>query len=200
MRDEHALLAAYKSTGDLRALGKLYEPYMPLLYGVCFNYFQDQAKSEDAVMQIFESLITKLREHEVTHFKSWLYTLARNHCLMQLRKEQRVTMVAIDDLESRGEALSSQSGSAVNWTDDAWGDPYEKSSKAWLEKNLVELENCMISLPQEQQECVRLFFLEQRCYQEIADQLNFTMKQVKSYIQNGKRNLKLCMERKGYGK
>ncbi len=95
--EEQKLLVSYRETGELHLLGKLYEPYMPLLYGLCFKYYKDEAKSEDAVMQIFESLIKKLRVHEVSNFKSWLYTLARNHCLMDLRSANRINTVDIDD-------------------------------------------------------------------------------------------------------
>src|SRR5690606_24547652 len=84
---ETAWLQEFYETGDLEVLGKLYEPYMFLIFGLCLKYLKDTSKSEDAVMQIFESLIKKLRIHRVENFKAWLYTVARNHCLMQLRVE-----------------------------------------------------------------------------------------------------------------
>lgn len=86
--NEKELLAYYKRTGAVETLGKLYTPYMSLLYGVCFKYLQDRDRSQDAVMQIFEQLIEKLRVHEVDNFKSWLYVYARNYCLMELRKNK----------------------------------------------------------------------------------------------------------------
>src|SRR5690606_1040135 len=152
---------------------KLYEPYMPLLYGVCFRYFNDKEQSEDAVMIIFESLIEKLKVFEVTHFKSWLYTLTKNHCLMELRRANKTTLTELDE----------------NIIDDSG------KFDAITEKKLQVMESCLETLSIEQQTCIRLFYLEQKCYQEIAELTGYNMNKVKSYLQNGKRNLKICMEK-----
>lgn len=177
MRDEKHLINEYKRTGNLQVLGKLYEPYMPLLYGVCFRYFNDKEQSEDAVMIIFESLIEKLKVHEVTHFKSWLYTLTKNHCLMELRRANKNTLTELD------ENIVDESG----------------KFDAHTEKKLQIMESCLETLSIEQQTCIRLFYLEQKCYQEIAEQTGYDLNKVKSYLQNGKRNLKICMEKSSYG-
>ncbi|WP_245826882.1 RNA polymerase sigma factor [Parapedobacter luteus] len=180
MLDERRLLEEYRKTGELQLLGRLYEPYMPLVYGLCFKYFKDEAKSEDAVMQIFESLITKLRVHEVTNFKSWLYTLARNHCLMDLRTANRVSTVDIDDYIVESDTFLHQ----------------QHSGEQIPEERLALMESCLKELNEEQQRCIRLFYLEQRCYKEVAELTGYDPGKVKSYIQNGKRNLRICMERK----
>lgn len=178
MKDEKELLEAYRKTGELKLLGKLYEPYMPLLYGVCYRYFHDRERSEDAVMGIFESLIVKLRQHEVTNFKSWLYTFVRNYCLMELRKSNRAVMVELED----------------EFADNS------REFDQLTEDRLVLMEECLDTLSAEQSKCIRLFYLEQYCYREIVDLTGYEMSKVKSYIQNGKRNLKICMEKKAYGK
>ena len=188
MKDEKQLLDQYRKSGDLRLLGKLYEPYMPLLYGVCLRYFQDQQRSEDAVMEIFESLVTKLRQHEVTHFKSWLYTLTRNYCLMELRKTGGRVALSLDDVESGNLEAATQAAGEIY--PDADFDPVK-------EDRLVLMESCLAQLSEEQRRCVDLFYLKQMCYRDIADQTGYDMKKVKSYIQNGKRNLKRCMEHAG---
>ena len=180
MQSEQQLLIAYRKTGDLQLLGKLYEPYMPLVYGLCLNHYRDEARSEDAVMQIFESLITKLRIHEVTNFKSWLYTLARNHCLMDLRVAKRMNLVAIEEHLVESDRFLHQ---------------YD-SGEAIPEEQLTLMESCLETLNKEQQQCIRLFYLEQRCYREIAEITGYELNKVKSHIQNGKRNLKICMEQK----
>ncbi len=149
---------------------------MPLVYGLCFKYFRDQAKSEDAVMQIFESLVTKLRQHEVLNFKPWLYTLARNHCLMSIRQTKHITTVEIDE--------------AVEMAHQ-----YDDSDVYFKEDQLNRLDACLNQLSEEQATCVRLFYLQKKYYKEIAELTGFEMSKVKSYIQNGKRNLKICMER-----
>lgn len=180
MHSEPQLLTAYRETGDLQLLGKLYEPYMPLIYGVCLKYYKDAVKSEDAVMQIFESLIDKLRVHEVTHFKSWLYTLARNHCLMDLRTSSRIKTVDIEAHLVESDAFLHQ---------------YDRESTI-PEERLVLMESCLAELNEEQQHCVRLFYLEQKCYKDVSAVTGYEIGKVKSYIQNGKRNLKICMEKK----
>lgn len=177
--EEQKLLAMYRETGDLRVLGKLYEPYMPLIFGVCLKYYKNEARSEDAVMEIFESLITKLRIHQVGNFKSWLYTLARNHCLMDLRTDKRINTVDIDDHLVESDAFLHQ---------------YHKR-EGTSEEQLALMEACLQTLNAEQQTCVRLFYLEQKCYKEVAEITGFDFNKVKSHIQNGKRNLKICMEK-----
>lgn len=176
------MLDTYRKTGDLHLLGKVYEPYMPLLYGVCYKYYGKQTESEDAVMQIFEELVDKLRIHEVSNFKSWLYTFARNHCLMDLRRKKRVVMVDMDDESFVEGRLFDQ-------------EDMDLSSKQEVEDQLNLMESCLQTLSEEQQTCVRLFYLEQKCYKDIADMTGYELGKVKSYIQNGKRNLKICMER-----
>ena len=179
VQTEQYILKTYRETGNLQLLGKLYEPYMPLIYGLCFKYYRDEARSEDAVMQIFESLITKLRTHEVTNFKSWLYTLARNHCLMDLRSSNRINIVDIDDHLVESDAFLHQHDSGEGIT----------------EEQLALMEACLETLNTEQQTCVRLFYLEQKCYKDVADITGYDLSKVKSHIQNGKRNLKICMEK-----
>jgi len=139
--NEKDLLAHYKTTGDMATLGRLYAPYMSLLYGVCFKYLQDRAASQDAVMQIFEQLVTKLRIHEVDSFKSWLYVLVRNHCLMELRRDKQKTHVDIEDnlLESDRKLL-------------------EHQEEKWTEQDFEKMEACLQDLPEAQAACVKMFF------------------------------------------
>lgn len=181
--NEKELLLQYKATGSLDVLGKLYVPYMSLLYGVCYKYLQEAEQSQDAVMQIFEELIPKLRTHEVDNFKSWLHVYTKNYCLMQLRRDKRRPQVDIEENLFESE----QKLSALN-------------EDRWEEKDFEKLEGCMQTLNFEQEQCVRLFYLEQKCYKDIAEQTGFDLNKVKSAIQNGKRNLKICMENKKNGK
>lgn len=177
---DRELLDKYKASGDLSHLGQLYNRYMHLVYGVCLKYLKDRDQSQDAVMEIFEQLVTKLREHEVDRFKSWLYVTSRNYCLMQLRKskpEIRIEEYMIPDMES--------------------DEQMHPDSEDGLEKDLQKLEACIEGLGEEQKECVRLFFLKKNSYAEIVDKTGHPLKKVKSFIQNGKRNLKICMEANG---
>ena len=174
---DEELISLYKKTDDLAIVGVLYDRYTALTLGVCLKYLKDREESRDAVMQIFEKLIITLKTHQIQVFKGWLYVTARNHCLMQLRSRKGKTMEELSPhlMETGGNGHHEQG--------------------AELEGNLNRLEKCMQSLATEQQECVRLFYLQQKCYREITETTGYDLNKVKSYIQNGKRNLKICMER-----
>lgn len=176
-QDDAALLAQYKRTGNLEVLGVLYNRYMHLVYGVCLNYFKEEEASKDAVMQIFEELILKLKVHEIQNFKSWLHVLTRNHCLMAIRKLSKNNTVSIDDV-------------FVENTDFVHLDIEDTK-----ETQLTVMEKCMETLPEEQKVSVDLFYLQEKCYKEVAEITGYELVKVKSYIQNGKRNLKICIEK-----
>jgi RNA polymerase sigma factor (sigma-70 family) len=170
------LAAQYWQSNDLSVLGELYNRYMDLVYGVCLKYLKEPEDAQDSVMSIFEELVTKLQKHEVDNFKSWLYTLAKNHCLMRLRSEKKKGTVKIaDDLMQSEENLHLQ-------------DVLEK------EANFKHLEYCMAQLANEQRQVIELFYLQGKCYNEIAAQTGMDWNHVRSFIQNGRRNLKICME------
>lgn len=174
-------LAAYKAGGDVSVLGALYEPYMDMIFGVCYQYLRDEAESKDAVMQIFEKLVVDLRHHEVSNFKSWLHTVARNHCLMKLRAAKVTASHGLSD-ETEQEIHQEVT------TDDNMFD---------IEGRLDTLDECLQKLANEQRISIELFYLQDKCYRDIAVETGFEMSKVKSYIQNGKRKLKICIENNG---
>ncbi|MBK8608689.1 MAG: sigma-70 family RNA polymerase sigma factor [Chitinophagaceae bacterium] len=163
----------------MNTLSALYQRYMDLVYGVCLKYFKDQERCKDAVMDIFNELNSKLRQHDVDNFKGWLHVLTRNYCLMQLRSPRNLKTTEFNPVFMYSEQHTHLSNEAL-----------EK------EENFKKLELCLETLPEEQKESVRLFYLESKCYNEIAEITGFDWNKVRSYIQNGKRNLKLCMEEK----
>jgi RNA polymerase sigma-70 factor (ECF subfamily) len=173
------LIQRYKESGDMEVLGVLYSRYMTLVYGVCLKYLKDREQSRDAVMQIFEKLITLLKQHDVGQFRGWLFVTARNHCLMQLRAARGKHFEDISDDFMENAAVLHQ------------------EEEPNMESNLRKLEDCIARLATEQKECVRLFYLQQKCYKEIVQLTGYDDNKVKSYIQNGKRNLKICMEENG---
>jgi len=173
------LVAIFKKTGDINHLSVLYQRYMDLVFGVCLKYFKDGERSKDAVMDIFGELNSKLRVHEVDNFKGWLHVLARNYCLMQLRSPRNLKTTEFNPgFMQSGEETHLDNGILER------------------EGQLQELEDCMETLPEAQKETVKLFYLEQKCYNEIAEITGYDWNKVRSYIQNGKRNLKLCMDKK----
>ncbi len=168
------LLQLYASTDNLKYLGDLYDRYTPMVYAVCLKYLQHEADSQDAVMQIFEKLIVSLRNTEVQQFKSWLYITVKNHCLMQLRSQRR-------------QGYQADSHALEQLVDD---DPHEVAVDRWP---LVE--QGLATLSSEQQQCLQLFYLEQKSYEEVAALTGYELKKVKSHLQNGRRNLKIYVEK-----
>lgn len=162
-------------------LGELYQRYMELVYGVCLKYYKDPETAKDSVMQIFEELVPKLRKHEVENFKPWLHQVAKNHCLMQLRTPKNMKTV-----EFKYELVQSEDNVHLNGV-------LEK------EENFKKLEFCLGTLTNEQRETVKLFYLDGKCYNEIVEITGLEWNQVRSFIQNGRRNLKLCMENEKLG-
>lgn len=170
------LVSLYRKEADLQVLGKLYQRYMDLIYGVCLKYLKDPEAAKDAVINIYEELISKLKQHEVSHFKSWLYTLSRNHCLMQLRKEKGRSTVEIAEKFMQSEEM------------------LHLDSVMEKESQLNSMEKCLEQLSEAQKSCVTLFYLQGKCYNEITELTGIEWNKVRSFIQNGRRNLKLCME------
>ncbi len=177
------LVARYKVTGDGNIVGILFERHTMMVFGICMKYLRNEDEAQDAVMLIFEKLLIDLKKHEVENFKSWLHSVARNHCLMHIRSGK-------SKMEKHKE--------------------YQKDAPVIMEKSFVlhqevendkevmltQLEECMKKLNQQQKETVELFFLKEKSYTEVAEMTGYSMNEVKSYIQNGKRNLANCMNGK----
>ena len=174
---DQELLARFEDDRRNEWLGILLQRYTLLLFGVCMKYMKNEEEARDCVQQIFVKVITELARYRVEYFKSWIYTIARNHCLMRLR-----------DSHGRQTGLSESMLSA-------W-DEEENGSRHWEKEQLLEwMGQALEELGNEQKLCVTLFYLEKRSYQQIVQSTGFTLMQVKSYIQNGKRNLKLLIEK-----
>lgn len=171
-------LAAYRAYGDVSILGALFEPYMDMVFGVCFQYLRDEDESKDAVMQIFEKLVTDLKLHEVSNFKSWLHSVARNHCLMKIRALR----------------VMSVPGSGEIWELDLPVDQASDDDLFKSDRRLDALGPCLQKLTHQQRLTVELFYLQNKCYRDICQETGFEIGKVKSYIQNGKRKLKICIE------
>ena len=150
---------------------------MGLVYGVCLKYFKNPDDAQDAVMQIYEELVVKLRKHDVEKFRPWLHTVARNHCLMALRSRK----LPVEDLTD-----------AVMYSD-SFLHPDNAGDK---EQQLVRMEDCIETLPEAQKEAIRQFYMQEKSYKEIAEQSGEDLGRVRSNIQNGRRNLKNCMDKK----
>ncbi len=173
---DNELLEKFNSDGNNQWLGILLQRYTLLLLGVCMKYLRNEEASKDAVQQIFLKAITELGKYKVAYIKSWLYMIAKNHCLMQLRDKNIFIPV-----EAKNEPAAEESN---------------KQDILAKENTLTLLETTIEELNEEQKTCVTLFYLRKKSYQEIAESTGFSLLQVKSHIQNGKRNLKILVEKK----
>ena len=174
---DEELVSAYKKTGDNLYVGELYERYAHMVFLVSMKYLKDEVESEDAVMHVFEKMLTDLQRYEVRAFKYWVHTVTKNHCFAVLEKRQRLRH-KVDEYQQTAQALvESEPFSHLNGED-------------LKEIQLTQLETALQNLNTEQRTCLELFYLQQKCYKEVAELTGYDIKKVKSYIQNGKRNLK----------
>jgi RNA polymerase sigma-70 factor (ECF subfamily) len=170
------LLELYQQEQQQDVLAQLFLRYNDLIYGTCVKYLGDQEAAKDAVMNIYHELQAKLKNQKIENFKSWLYVVTKNHCLMQLRKNKKLPVT-----DFNGEVMQSEDFSHLEGV-------FEK------ERQLDKLALCMQKLSEEQRHTVRLFYLENKCYHEITATTGFDWNKVRSLVQNGRRNLKICME------
>ncbi|MCP4310459.1 MAG: sigma-70 family RNA polymerase sigma factor [Bacteroidetes bacterium] len=180
-KTDEVLLGLYQKSGNLDLLGELYARHMHLVYGVSLKYLGDPDDARDTTMQIFEKLISELPGQEIRQFKSWLYVLTKNHCLMQIRAKKSNDR-RLDGYKSEVEFMES----------DQEMHPLDREDQS-IEQALKE---CIDKLKAEQKQCIELFYNKKMCYSEISGSLGMTEKKVKSFLQNGKRNLKICLESK----
>lgn len=176
---DQELLQRFYTSHDNKWLGILLQRYTLLLLGVCMKYLKNEEEAKDSVQQVFLKVIAELHKYKVEYFKSWVYMVAKNHCLMKLRDSQGKTPAPLNE-----EQITS---------------PAEEPDKQQLREDERTLELMAVALQElntEQQQCVTLFYLQKKSYQEISETTGFSMMQVKSYIQNGKRNLKILIEKK----
>ncbi len=171
------LVNLYRLKKQQHILAELYLRYSDLLYGTCVKYLGDQEKAKDAVMDIYQELIPKLLHHEVDNFKSWVYVLAKNHCLMYLRRNKKMQTSELNPAFVQSEDFSHLEGLIAK------------------ENRLNRLHICIEQLQEEQKQSVRLFYLDNKCYNEITALTGLDWNKVRSLIQNGRRNLKICMEK-----
>lgn len=174
--DDISLINRFKKSDDRESMGILFERYTFLVYGICMKYLKDEEKSKDAVMEVFEKVMHEIHRHEVTNFSSWLHSVARNYCLMQLRSEKNKD-------EKSGEWQKSELLFMEMAEEMHLNNTNEK------ERQLQQLELAIEQLNNEQKICIQLFYLEEKSYQEVAYITGYDLKKVKSYLQNGKRNL-----------
>lgn len=173
---DEELLEKYRESGDSELFGQLYNRYIPLVYGLCLKYLQDEDKAQDAVMEIFENLMPKITNYEIKVFKTWLYSVVKNHCFHILKANKREMVVDFDSNLMESDDVITLFGDDVD-----------------LEKEDA-LNYCMAKLSEPQRITVTKFFYEELSYVDIVDATGYDLKSVKSYLQNGKRNLKICIE------
>lgn len=172
---DEQLIQRYLQTGENTPVGELYNRYARLVFGVCLKYLKNKDESRDILFGVFEKLLSDLKKYEIRNFKSWLYSYTRNECLMFLRKN-RINTVSTDVFEMPIKVYD------------------EEPEETGREEVLTSLENMMETLTEEQKTCIKLFYIENKSYNDIATETGLSFNQVKSFIQNGKRNLRIKLE------
>jgi RNA polymerase sigma factor (sigma-70 family) len=175
--NDQQLLLSYRDDGNTRWVGELFERYKHLLFGVCLKYLKNREEAKDALMGVFEKLIGDLKNRDVDNFPSWAYTVAKNHCLMALRKQSgQLARMEVYRKQTSGQEQT---------------DPTTLSTQDILEAGLQKLEQAISDLNEDQRICVHMFYIEEKSYKEITEHTGFHLNEVKSHIQNGRRNLKI---------
>ena len=174
------LITSYKSSGDIEHLSVLFDRYIELIFGLCMKYLKNAEESEDRVMEIYELLAVKLNKHNVDHFKSWLFTVSKNHCLEYLRKNNR--------------KLTKEKQAKIMYSEQVFHPDDVRKEIA-----LTQMEKCLLKLPKDQRDCIQLFYLNNKSYNQIVKITGLDWSKLRSYLQNGRRNLKLCMQKNGFG-
>jgi len=175
---DEELLKQFIETSNQEFLGALYTRYIPLVYGLCLKYLRQIEDAEDAVTDIYEELTQKIYKYTIINFKTWLYSVAKNHCFQILRKEKNIIFEEIDAQIMESDNFEHLLNINEN----------EEKEKA--------LNYCLSKLPDTQRKCVEYFFFDGFSYADIVEITDFELIKVKSFIQNGKRNLKICIQKK----
>ena len=180
------LIGKYKASDDSLFYAELFKRYSQFSFLVCMKYLKNEEDSKEVVLEIFEKLLSEIKKHEIQYFKSWLHTVTRNHCLHIFRnKSHKLKHEKLFEKES------------VNFME---SEPILYQEEVIEKEKLLEkLEKSINELKPEQKLCVELFYLQEKSYEEISQTTGFTMNEVKSYLQNGKRNLKILLEKKNEG-
>jgi len=178
---DEELIKRYQASRDKEIVGILFKRYTRFVFLVCLKYLTEEEMARDAAMQVFESLFVKLRKHEIRNFKPWLHIISKNHCLLQLRKKRET--IPLDSPGKDKGIAGVESPPPLYLTDEK-------------EMQLKQLDEAIQLLSKEQRVCIELFYLREKHYDEVSEETGYSYKQVKSYIQNGKRNLRIIMERK----
>lgn len=176
---DEELVKLFQKNESLEVLGELYNRYLEWVYGICMKYFKNVEDSQDASMEVYELLIKRLPGKDVENFKPWLYRVASNYCLDALRKKKSVK-------NKESEIQLMHSNESIRLDSDAYD----------IESELTKMEDCLEILNSEQKQSVELFYLEKKSYDEVSRILNVSWSKTRSFIQNGRRNLKLCMDNK----
>lgn len=181
---DEELILKFKDEDNSIFVGELFSRYAHMAFGVCMKYYRNEELSRDSVMHVYESLMDDLKKHEIKNFKGWFHMVVKNHCLMELRKRKSE--------DKRKEEFEKDEQLFMELEQDV-----HQFKETFVENDLEvdKLNDCIAQLKEEQKSCVELFYLQEKCYKDIARVTNFDVKKVKSYIQNGKRNIKNCLEK-----
>ena len=173
---DEEIIESYRHEANPELLAILFERYSHLVFAVSMNYLKNEEESKDAVLAIFEKLASDLQHYHIRKFSAWLHAVTRNYCL----KEEKIKKTKI----------------RLSGEDKIMADEPENEKDDSTEVHLTYLPEALKNLNTEQRTCIHLFFLEEKSYREISELTGYDYNQVKTFIQNGKRNLKIYLEKR----
>lgn len=178
---DEELAGFFRESGDREIIGELFKRYAHLVLGVCYKYLGSRDDARDTAMGVFESLFTSLKKYEVHNFKSWLVTVTKSHCARFLRDRKKNFITTGWEENLLGEVMEN-------------GGIWHPNRDDETEEQIGKLHEAVRSLSPGQQQCILLFYFDSQSYQQISDTTGFNLNEIKSHIQNGKRNLKISLE------
>ena len=173
------LIVRYIKTNEEECLTHLYQRYIPLMYGLCLKYLKNQQDAKDAVVFLYEELSVKIKKYEIANFKNWLYSVTKYYCFSLLKDKKKEVLVDFN----------------VDFMEFDQIDTLLDEKEADEDK-IKALNECIQQLPDTQRVCIEAFYMNDKSYVEIVEDTSYNIKSVKSYIQNGRRNLKICLDKK----
>lgn len=180
-QSDEEVLRRYRDSGNTEYFGKLYNRYIPLLYGIALKYLNDTESAENAVMQLFENLLENITQYDIPNFRTWIFSVMKNHCSQILQKKDSREIITDFDTET-----------TETEERDEFLDLFDKSDNN--KEKQEQLKSSIKKLPVEQRITIIRFFIEEMSFADISDTTEYSLKQVQNYIQDGIRNLKNYIE------
>ncbi|MEL6655687.1 MAG: sigma-70 family RNA polymerase sigma factor [Bacteroidota bacterium] len=176
-KSDEELVRQFQQSGDRFLLGLLLRRYSQSILGTCHYYLRQPQDAEDAAMEVCELIVRQLQKpKEIKRFKDWVFIIARNYCFRKLKDNKRLTELST---EWEKDFLNSDVQYEL-------GDTLYVQEEALYARVDAEIQQ----LNEQQRLCLTAFYWQGEKYKDIAARYGMTTDEVRSAIQNGRRNLR----------